>query len=73
MAKVNRGPIINQLKELIAEMERGDYNESAAAVLITEDKGSGLVTCSHMTEQGIDRNRKLFAKTARLYGYAKLT
>lgn len=66
------GSIESRLRDIVCEMERGDYAESDAAVLITRDRATGILTISHMTEDGIDAMKKLFNEAAKLYGYARV-
>lgn len=69
---VQRTTICGRLKQLVSQMESGDYTESDAAVLITRDKATGNLTFIHMTERGLDDSKALFNAAAKTLGYARV-
>ena len=69
---VSSGSVEDRLRAIVREMELGDYTESDAAVLITRDKATGVLTFTHMTEGGIDDVKKLFDEAAKTLGYGRI-
>lgn len=65
------GSIEDRLRAIVREMEVGDYAEADAAVLVTRDRATGVLTFTHMTEGGIDDVKKLFDEAAKTLGYAR--
>ena len=64
--------VLERLKEIVAEMERGDWSPVSAAILVAEDAGTGMLTVVHMTENGTEDTKRLMAEFGSLYGYARV-
>lgn len=64
------GPIPDQIGRLVREMERNEWSDLDAAILITRDRETGMLTFVHMTETGIDEDKLLFNAAATALGYA---